>query len=411
MNKKTLKNRLNSEIAELTPDALDAVVNSSYIEKPVVREKGAAKRRPSRRLTAVAISCCALLLVAGIGLAVYFATDRDVKPVSNAAYVTMSIEKNDVGAAAAELTENPSVSLTADSAEKVETVRADNEGGKQLLMRADVDIKGKSLAEAARLIAEAAARLGYIDVTATAATADAQISIKIAGTADVKLNDIKANIKSSVESYLKQNGIYAFVSDTAYTVAELVDEISSFDATVSLDAGIGELTAKLAARKPYYEERAEVTGNTDIGLLAEYAKVAIDCINEFASDYQLNYPLFKSQFETLKEMIDNMLEIIPDIADLSTIPDFKKEAIDAAKAMVVSAINTVLSIIPEDIATIIGEYIAEVPDTVEELGEYLDAVVGRRSERLYNQYKIAYESAREVISDEAYYDFTLKFSK
>ena len=203
MNRKSLKNRLNSEIAALTPDVLDDVVESSYIEKPVVDARQRVKKAPSKRLTAVAWSFCALLIVAGVCTGLILGLNKNNPPVSNATYVTMSVENNSVASAAVVgETDNPSVSFTADSENTVETVMADNEGGKQILATVadSQQLKGKKLHEATELVVDAAARIGYIDVTATADTATSEIKSKIASTADVKINDVLSGVKSNVQN-------------------------------------------------------------------------------------------------------------------------------------------------------------------------------------------------------------------
>ena len=86
-------------------------------------------------------------------------------------------------------------------------------------------------------------------------------------------------------------------------------------------------------------------------------------------------------------------------------------AINAAKGIISNTVSGLLSMVPEVVKNVIGSYVASVPSNVNELGEYLEAVANRHAEKMYNQFKDAYDSAREPISDEAYIEFSLKFSK
>lgn len=414
MNRKSLKNRLNSEIAALTPDVLDDVVESSYIEKPAVGARQRAKKAPSKRLTAVALSCCAVLIVAGVCTGLILGLNKNNPPVSNATYVTMSVENNSV-ASAAEVgeTDNPSVSFTADSENTVETVRADNEGGKQILATVadSQQLKGKKLHEATELVVDAAARIGYIDVTATADTATSEIKIKIASTADVKINDVLSVVKSNVQNYLKKKGIYAYVSDKAYTKEELVAEINIFDKSATLSSLVSDLTEAMAKRKPYYEEAVSVSSNADITLLSEYVRAAVGCVDEFINDYQSYYLLLDGYLDPLKTKMEELLSVIDSLVSLDEISDVVVSAINAAKGIISNTVSGLLSMVPEVVKNVIGSYVASVPSNVNELGEYLEAVANRHAEKMYNQFKDAYDSAREPISDEAYIEFSLKFSK
>lgn len=398
MNSKKLKNKLNAEIGRITPDVLQNVVNSSYIEKPT--QGGAAKTKKKfspRRITAVAVSCCAVLLVVGICLGVFMTGEKEVAVVSNASYVTVSVIENGASAAEAGVTSAPSVSFTADNANKIETVRADNEGGRQLLdaVNGENVLIGKSLADGAKDLAEAAAKLGYIDVTAAADEQSAYVEIKIAATADVKLNVVKAEIKSNVTSFFKQSGIYAYVSDTSYTREELVSEIGTFDNTVSLSDAMSTLNAKMAERKSYYDELAAQADNREVGLFKVYSATLIQSIDELIAKLNKEY-----DFITV-----GILNSIKDT--ITAVTDITSAAISGIKSAVSNYISTLMNMAGVDDK--ISGYLSSVPDNLEELGDYLNSVSARRVRERIDAYSDAFNNQRPVISDTEYETFEKDF--
>lgn len=131
MNNKDLKNRLKSEIESITPRVYDNVVQSSYIEKPVVKTKKAGASKAFRIATSAV--ACVLIMAIAITCGVLFAPKKDNSPISNYYYVQVSAGADKATAAADEKTDGAKITLTLNSEETVETVRAENMDGDMIL--------------------------------------------------------------------------------------------------------------------------------------------------------------------------------------------------------------------------------------------------------------------------------------
>ena len=160
MNNKDLKNRLKSEIESITPRVYDNVVQSSYIEKPVAKTKKAGASKAFRIATSAV--ACVLIMAIAITCGVLLAPKKDNSPISNYYYVQVSAGADKATAAADEKTDCAKITLTLNSEETVETVRAENVDG-DMILHLSGELKGLKFDVATRKINEAARTLKFVD--------------------------------------------------------------------------------------------------------------------------------------------------------------------------------------------------------------------------------------------------------
>ncbi len=160
MNNKDLKNRLKSEIESITPRVYDNVVQSSYIEKPVAKTKKAGASKAFRIATSAV--ACVLIMAIAITCGVMFAPKKDNSPISNYYYVQVSAGADKATAAADEKTDGAKITLTLNSEETVETVRAENVDG-DMILHLSGELKGLKFDATTRKINEAARTLKFVD--------------------------------------------------------------------------------------------------------------------------------------------------------------------------------------------------------------------------------------------------------
>mgnify|MGYP007068154558 FL=1 len=160
MNNKDLKNKLKSEIESITPRVYDNVVQSSYIEKPVAKTKKAGASKAFRIATSAV--ACVLIMAIAITCGVLLAPKKDNSPISNYYYVQVSAGADKATAAADEKTDGAKITLTLNSEETVETVRAENVDG-DMILHLSGELKGLKFDATTRKINEAARTLKFVD--------------------------------------------------------------------------------------------------------------------------------------------------------------------------------------------------------------------------------------------------------
>ena len=160
MNNKDLRNKLKSEIESITPRVYDNVVQSSYIEKPVAKTKKAGASKAFRIATSAV--ACVLIMAIAITCGVLLAPKKDNSPISNYYYVQVSAGADKATAAADEKTDGAKITLTLNSEETVETVRAENVDG-DMILHLSGELKGLKFDVATRKINEAARTLKFVD--------------------------------------------------------------------------------------------------------------------------------------------------------------------------------------------------------------------------------------------------------
>lgn len=232
MNNKDLKNRLKSEIESITPRVYDNVVQSSYIEKPVAKTKktGASK---AFRIATSAVACVLIMAIA-ITCGVLFAPKKDNSPISNYYYVQVSAGADKATAAADEKTDGAKITLTLNSEETVETVRAENVDG-DMILHLSGELKGLKFDAATRKINEAARTLKFVD------DADG-LSVSVSG--------------ETAESFAKRL-LTAFdfsLSIKTISKEDLVNQAKKYLQNATSSMSFEQLTAAFAKRKSLLEE-------------------------------------------------------------------------------------------------------------------------------------------------------------
>lgn len=232
MNNKDLKNRLKSEIESITPRVYDNVVQSSYIEKPVAKTKKAGASKAFRIATSAV--ACVLIMAIAITCGVMFAPKKDNSPISNYYYVQVSAGADKATAAADEKTDGAKITLTLNSEETVETVRAENVDG-DMILHLSGELKGLKFDATTRKINEAARTLKFVD------DADG-LSVSVSG--------------ETAESFAKRLRAAFDFSLSIKTISkeDLVNQAKKYLQNATSSMSFEQLTAAFAKRKSLLEE-------------------------------------------------------------------------------------------------------------------------------------------------------------
>lgn len=232
MNNKDLKNKLKSEIESITPRVYDNVVQSSYIEKPVAKTKKAGASKAFRIATSAV--ACVLIMAIAITCGVMFAPKKDNSPISNYYYVQVSAGADKATAAADEKTDGAKITLTLNSEETVETVRAENVDG-DMILHLSGELKGLKFDATTRKINEAARTLKFVD------DADG-LSVSVSG--------------ETAESFAKRLRAAFDFSLSIKTISkeDLVNQAKKYLQNATSSMSFEQLTATFAKRKSLLEE-------------------------------------------------------------------------------------------------------------------------------------------------------------
>ena len=289
MNNKDLKNRLKSEIESITPRVYDNVVQSSYIEKPVAKTKKAGASKAFRIATSAMV--CVLIMAIAITCGVLFAPKKDNSPISNYYYVQVSAGADKATAAADEKTDGAKITLTLNSEETVETVRAENVDG-DMILHLSGELKGLKFDVATRKINEAARTLKFVD------DADG-LSVSVSG--------------ETAESFAKRL-LTAFdfsLSIKTISKEDLVNQAKKYLQNATSSMSFEQLTAAFAKRKSLLEESWRGDRSLFSDVYFNYAKEEIKRQNIGSSDYVKNFTKgsYAEMIESLKS-IESMCEIL-----------------------------------------------------------------------------------------------------
>lgn len=282
MNNKDLKNRLKSEIESITPRVYDDVVQSSYIEKPVAKTKKAGASKAFRIATSAV--ACVLIMAIAITCGVLFAPKKDNSPISNYYYVQVSAGADKATAAADEKTDGAKITLTLNSEETVETVRAENVDG-DMILHLSGELKGLKFDVATRKINEAARTLKFVD------DADG-LSVSVSG--------------ETAESFAKRL-LTAFdfsLSIKTISKEDLVDLAKKYLQNATSSMSFEQLTAAFAKRKSLLEEswRGDRSIFSDI-----YCQIAVAQLSDIKNS---GFDVFKEFVRgSYKEMIESLKRI------------------------------------------------------------------------------------------------------
>lgn len=289
MNNKDLKNRLKSEIESITPRVYDNVVQSSYIEKPVAKTKKAGASKAFRIATSA--MACVLIMAIAITCGVLFAPKKDNSPISNYYYVQVSAGADKATAAADEKTDGAKITLTLNSEETVETVRAENVDG-DMILHLSGELKGLKFDAATRKINEAARTLKFVD------DADG-LSVSVSG--------------ETAESFAKRL-LTAFdfsLSIKTISKEDLVNQAKKYLQNATSSMSFEQLTAAFAERKSLLEESWSGDRSLFSDVYFNYAEEEIKRQNIGNSDYVKNFTKgsYAEMIESLKS-IESMCEFL-----------------------------------------------------------------------------------------------------
>lgn len=282
MNNNNLKNRLKSEIDSITPRVYDDVVQSSYIEKPVAKTKKAGASKAFRIATSAV--ACVLIMAIAITCGVLFAPKKDNSPISNYYYVQVSAGADKATAAADEKTDGAKITLTLNSEETVETVRAENVDG-DMILHLSGELKGLKFDATTRKINEAARTLKFVD------DADG-LSVSVSG--------------ETAESFAKRL-LTAFdfsLSIKTISKEDLADRAKKYLQNATSSMSFEQLTAAFAKRKSLLEEswRGDRSIFSDI-----YCQIAVAQLSDIKNS---GFDVFKEFVRgSYKEMIESLKRI------------------------------------------------------------------------------------------------------
>lgn len=282
MNNKDLKNRLKSEIESITPRVYDNVVQSSYIEKPVAKTKKAGASKAFRIATSAV--ACVLIMAIAITCGVLFAPKKDNSPISNYYYVQVSAGADKATAAADEKTDGAKITLTLNSEETVETVRAENVDG-DMILHLSGELKGLKFDAATRKINEAARTLKFVD------DADG-LSVSVSG--------------ETAESFAKRLRAAFDFSLSIKTISkeDLVNQAKKYLQNATSSMSFEQLTAAFAERKSLLEE----SWLGDRSLFSDiYCQIAVAQLSDIKNS---GFDVFKEFVRgSYKEMIESLKRI------------------------------------------------------------------------------------------------------
>lgn len=289
MNNKDLKNKLKSEIENITPRVYDNVVQSSYIEKPVAKTKKAGASKAFRIATSA--MACVLIMAIAITCGVLFAPKKDNSPISNYYYVQVSAGADKATAAADEKTDGAKITLTLNSEETVETVRAENVDG-DMILHILGELKGLKFDAATRKINEAARTLKFVD------DADG-LSVSVSG--------------ETAESFAKRLRAAFDFSLSIKTISkeDLVNLAKKYLQNATSSMSFEQLTAAFAERKSLLEESWLGDRSLFSDVYFNYAEEEIKRQNIGSSDYVKNFTKgsYAEMIESLKS-IESMCEFL-----------------------------------------------------------------------------------------------------
>ncbi len=289
MNNKDLKNRLKSEIESITPRVYDNVVQSSYIEKPVAKTKKAGASKAFRIATSAV--ACVLIMAIAITCGVMFAPKKDNSPISNYYYVQVSAGADKATAAADEKTDGAKITLTLNSEETVETVRAENVDG-DMILHLSGELKGLKFDATTRKINEAARTLKFVD------DADG-LSVSVSG--------------ETAESFAKRLRAAFDFSLSIKTISkeDLVNQAKKYLQNATSSMSFEQLTAAFAKRKSLLEESWSGDRSLFSDVYFNYAEEEIKRQNIGSSDYIKNFTkgTYAEMIESLKS-IESMCEFL-----------------------------------------------------------------------------------------------------
>ena len=288
MNNKDLKNRLKSEIESITPRVYDNVVQSSYIEKPVAKTKKAGASKAFRIATSAV--ACVLIMAIAITCGVMFAPKKDNSPISNYYYVQVSAGADKATAAADEKTDGAKITLTLNSEETVETVRAENVDG-DMILHLSGELKGLKFDATTRKINEAARTLKFVD------DADG-LSVSVSG--------------ENAEGFAKRLSTAFDFSLSIKTISkeDLVNQAKKYLQNATSSMSFEQLTAAFAERKSLLEESWDGDKSIFSDVYFNYVEEKLSVLMQ-SSGLEVFKKFVKGNYDDMIEKLSEIESMLP----------------------------------------------------------------------------------------------------
>lgn len=288
MNNKDLKNKLKSEIESITPRVYDNVVQSSYIEKPVAKTKKAGASKAFRIATSA--MACVLIMAIAITCGVMFAPKKDNSPISNYYYVQVSAGADKATAAADEKTDGAKITLTLNSEETVETVRAENVDG-DMILHLSGELKGLKFDATTRKINEAARTLKFVD------DADG-LSVSVSG--------------ETADSFAKRL-LTAFdfsLSIKTISKEDLANQAKKYLQNATSSMSFEQLTSAFAKRKSLLEESWDGDKSIFSDVYFNYAEEKLSALMQ-SSGLEVFKKFVKGNYDDMIEKLSEIESMLP----------------------------------------------------------------------------------------------------
>ena len=417
---------LSEELKDAPLPAALSAVEPEKREKPEKPEKSekrnARARRPfgRSRLLRIASLAAAFVLVSTIALVVLLGAGRE-----NVYVLALDV--------------NPSVQLVLDDDRKVERVFSANADGDILLSDEEfaADLVEKPAAEAAKLLSDRMAQLGYIDVRGEG-TAERYNALSVTLTSSGNAPTVYAReLGQELTDYFCSEGIYVYVTASARSDASLKERdfegedllceriegedalldyargaafafaqdlleqaLFKYDLFVAADEINSRIIEETGNPLGYWSELSEIPAAPDAEMAAALKDIDIYFGLDFSARGVLNAAAFRSAADTcMSGYTDELRALAQAGISASTILGDENRQLRLDYIAFVSA--DILIDLVEDI-------FSGSTETIDGLLSGVVSLLASRAEALQKQFSAAFSQAREAISSAAYADFLVR---
>lgn len=368
MRNREIEERLRRETEAASPDVYENVVRRCGISTERPADAGRPERRDillKRVLPALAVAAVAIIVVvlgAVLGAA----------PVPTSTFLTVEVCGTDgEGAAAASADSEgsgPSISFTADSRNVIDSVRANNNSGKVVLMDSEIKrnagrqtaLKGRKLREGAGILASVFVKLGYVGEKK-----DVYIRITAAGDEKKKAERLGETVSREIGKRLKKENVSVDVKTGLYdkeNLKKLAEESGR-----AAGETIAEIIDELAERKDYVAEKVDKLKEDARKTEKKEEDAVYDAMRE-----QLHKDVeerLEDADEKTKEALENLKAKLEEDAEKDG-PDKKEQDIE----------EILRGLGFDTVSFETGSF--EIPETFEELAAFMEKAAEKRAEEL-----------------------------
>ena len=278
MKRKDIKELLNKQLDEMTPDMSDRVRRAPLeaSKQSCHTDEKKIRNRFSLPKWAYAVACAVLVVVIAATCGIYYAFKpsdggfNDIK--TQIVCYTVDI--------------NPSISITADAEGKIVSISSQNqEGDVVLASQAFDDYKNMSVSECINTIIEQSAKLGYIDCYSKSN----KVTVSAVGNQQ-KVDSLSA-IADSAQNFLRRLNVFAYVDTVKLNVENFVNSKGWAYNSANLDDYLEQITAQSK-----FVKGAQYEG--DFQSVAE----------KYVEDYYTDIMYKKTTLDTLGKKLDEVEE-------------------------------------------------------------------------------------------------------